>query len=143
MNLNNIFGAFEDDAPLEEKVALLNLQKTQAFKLGMFKKIIWNQKEFEKRMEKFMEFMPDFAEAINNSPSQVDGELVTHARAWAHIKEFDPTSSQGIEASHIFSDEHTIIACDLAINFWEGKEEYERCAHIKKIRDLLQKNLPM
>ena len=57
MNLKNIFNAFEDDAPLQDKAALFDLQETQAFKLGMFKKIIWNQKGFEKRMEKFMEFM--------------------------------------------------------------------------------------
>ena len=62
MNLNNIFGAFEDDAPLQEKAALLQLQETQAFKLGMFKKVIWNQKGFEKRMEKFMDMMPEMAE---------------------------------------------------------------------------------
>jgi hypothetical protein len=40
MNLNNIFDAFEDNAPIMDKVALLQLQETQAFKLGMFKKII-------------------------------------------------------------------------------------------------------
>ena len=61
----------------------------------------------------------------------------------AYIKEFDPTSEQGIDASHMFSEEHTITACDLAIHFWEEREEYERCAHIKKVKDLLQKNLPM
>jgi len=141
MNLNNIFGAFEDDAPLQEKAALLQLQETQAFKLGMFKKIIWNQKGFEKRIEKFMEFMPDMAQMIN--VDQEAGEYITHVRAWSHIKEFDPTSEQGIDASHIFSDEYTITACNLAISFWEEKEEYERCAHIKKVKDLLQKNLPM
>ena len=141
MNLNNIFGAFEDDAPLQEKAALVNLQETQAFKLGMFKKIILNQKGFEKRMEKFMEFLPDMAKMIDVDKEA--GEFVTHVRAWAHIKEFDPKSKQGIDASHIFSDVETVTACDLAILFWEEREEYERCAHIKKVKDLLQKNLPM
>lgn len=141
MNLNNIFGAFEEDAPLQEKAALLQLQETQAFKLGMFKKVIWNQKGFEKRMEKFMDMMPEMAELVNADNDA--GEFITHVRAWAYIKEFDPTSEQGIDASHMFSEEHTITACDLAIHFWEEREEYERCAHIKKVKDLLQKNLPM
>jgi hypothetical protein len=141
MNLNNIFGAFEDDAPLQEKAALLQLQETQAFKLGMFKKIIWNQKSIEKRMEKFMEYMPDLAKMVDMDNDA--SEFVTHTRAWTHIKEFDPTSEQGIDASHIFSDKYTITACDLAIHFWEEKEEYEKCAHIKKVKDLLQKNVPM
>ena len=140
MNLNNIFNAFEDDAPLQGKAALFDLQETQAFKLGMFKKIIWNQKGFEKRMEKFMEHLPDLAQMIDVDKEA--GEFVTQVRAWAHIKDFDPTSEQGIDASYIFSDEHTITACNLAISFWEEKEEYEKCAHIKKVKDLLQKNLP-
>jgi len=141
MNLNNIFNAFEDDAPLHEKVALLELQKTQAFKLGMFKKTILNHKVMEKRLEKFMEFMPDMAKMID--VDQNASELITHTRAWTHIKEFDPTSEQGIDASNIFSDIETITACDLSIHFWEEREEYEKCAHIKKVKDLLQKNLPM
>ena len=140
MNLDNIFNAFEDNAPLNEKVALLDLQKTQAFKLGMFKKIIWNQKEFDRRMEKFMEYMPDLAKMVDTDNDA--SEFVTHVRAWAYIKDFNPTTEQGIDASRIFSDEHTVIACDLAIHFWEEREEYEKCAHIKKIKDLLQKNLP-
>jgi len=139
MNLNNIFNAFEDDAPLKDKVALFDLQETQAFKLGMFKKIIWNQKGFEKRMEKFMEFMPDMAKMIDADNDA--GEFITYVRAWAYIKEFDPTSEQGIDASHIFSDDKTVTACDLAIHFWEEREEYEKCAHIKKVKDLLKKNL--
>ena len=141
MNLNNIFNAFEDDAPLQEKAALMNLQDTQAFKLGMFKKIILNQKVMEKRLEKFMEFMPDMAKMID--VDQNASELITYTRAWSYIKEFNPTSEQGIDASYIFSDIETITACDLSIHFWEEKEEYERCAHIKKVKDLLQKNLPM
>lgn len=143
MNLNNIFNAFNDDvnAPLNEKAALLQFQESQAFKLGMFKKIIWNQKNMEKKLEQFKEFMPDIAKMIDVDPNA--SELITHTRAWTYLKEFDPTSEQGIEASHIFSDEYTVTACNLAISFWEEREEYERCAHIKKTKDLLQKNLPM
>ena len=140
MNLNNIFNAFEDNAPLNEKAALMNLQDTQAFKLGMFKKIIWNQKSMEKKMDQFLKIMPELAENIDMDGDM--GEFVTHTRAWAHIKEFDPTSEQGIESSRIFSDEYTVTACELAILFWEEREHYEKCAHIKKVKDLLKKNLP-
>jgi hypothetical protein len=135
MNLNNIFNAFEDDAPLQEKAALLSLQDTQAFKLGMFKKIIWNQKNMEARMDKFLEMMPEIAENVD-----FDGdasEFVTHTRAWSYLKDFDPTSNQGKDALRIFSDDYTKTACKLAIHFWEEREHYEKCAHIKKVLDLL------
>jgi len=141
MNLDNIFNAFEDNAPLQEKAALIMLQETQAFKLGMFKKIIWNQKNMEDKFNALKKHMPELAEFMAIDSDEV-GELVTYTRAWVHIKDFDPTSEHGIDASRIFSDEYTVVACDLAINFWEEREEYEKCAHIKKVKDLLKKNLP-
>lgn len=141
MNLDNIFNAFENNAPLQEKAALISLQETQAFKLGMFKKIIINQKDMDSKIEALRKHMPELAEfmAIDND---VVGEIVTYARAWSHIKGFNPESEQGIDACRLFSDEYTVTACNLAIHFWEEREEYEKCAHIKKIKDLLQKNLP-
>jgi len=42
-----LFSAFE--LPKSDDPLLEDLQKTQAFKLGMFKKIIWNQKNIEKK----------------------------------------------------------------------------------------------
>lgn len=141
MNLDNIFNAFGDNAPLQEKAALIMLQETQAFKLGMFKKIIWNQKNMDAKLEALKKHMPELVEFMSISNGEVS-ELITYTRAWVHIKDFDPTSEQGIDASLIFSDEYTVAACDLAINFWEEQEEYEKCAHIKKIKDLLKENLP-
>jgi hypothetical protein len=135
MNLNNIFNTFEDDAPLQEKAALLSLQDTQAFKLGMFKKIIWNQKNIEAKMDKFLEMMPEIAEKIDFDDDA--SEFVTHTRAWSYLKDFDPTSNQGKDALRIFSDDYTKTACKLAIHFWEEREHYEKCAHIKKVLDLL------
>jgi len=142
VNLDNIFGAFEDSAPLNEKTALLDLQKTQAFKLGMFKKIIWNQKNMDAKLQALKEHMPELAEFMALGEEE-SNEFITHCRAWSYLKDFNPTSEQGIDASYIFSDIETVTACNLAIHFWEEREEYEKCAHIKKIKDLLQKNLPM
>jgi hypothetical protein len=30
----------------------------------------------------------------------------------------------------------------LSISYFESTEEYEKCAHLKKIQDFVQKNLP-
>ena len=50
-----LFSAFE--LPKNEDPLLEDLQKTQAFKLGMFKKIIWNQKNIEKKMDHFLKMI--------------------------------------------------------------------------------------
>jgi hypothetical protein len=132
-----LFSAFE--LPKSDEPLIADLQKTQAFKLGMFKKIIWNQTNMEERMDKFLKLMPEIAETIDRNDDA--GEFVTHTRAWTYIKEFDPNSEQGIDAARLFSDDYTKTACKLALSFWEEREHYEKCAHIKNVHDLLKNSL--
>ncbi len=132
-----LFSAFE--LPEQKEDVYFDLQKSQMFKIGMFKKIIWNQKNIEDKMDKFLEMMPDLAEKIDFDGDA--GEFVTHTRAWTYLKDFDPTSEQGKDAAKVFSDQYTITACDLAMSFWEERESYEKCAHIKKIQDSLKLNV--
>ena len=132
-----LFSAFS--LPEPEGEVYFDIQKTQAFKLGMFKKIIWNQKNIESKMGHFLEMMPELAEKIDFDNDA--GEFVTHTRAWTYLKDFKPTSNQGKDAARIFSDDYTITACELALHFWEELEHYEKCAHIKKVLDLLKNNL--
>ena len=129
-----LFSVFEIPTLGEEGV--MDFQKTQAFKLGMFKKIIWNQKNIEARMEHFFQMMPELAEKV--AMDENSSEFVTHLRAWSYLKDFDPSTEQGKDALRIFSDQYTLTACDLAISFWEDQEEYEKCAHIKKVKDSLK-----
>ena len=132
-----LFSAFE--LPKSDEPLIADLQKTQAFKLGMFKKIIWNQKNMEERMDKFLKLMPEIEESIDRNDDA--GEFVTHTRARTYLKEFDPNSEQGIDAARLFSDDYTKTACKLALSFWEEREHYEKCAHIKNVHDLLKNSL--
>lgn len=132
-----LFNTFE--LPKNEDPLLEDLQKTQIFKLGMFKKIIWNQKNMEDRMDKFLEMMPEIAKEIDFGGDA--GEFVTHTRAWTYLKDYDPTSNQGKDAAKIFADDYTITACKLSISFWEEREDYKKCAHIKKVQDFLELNV--
>jgi hypothetical protein len=132
-----LFSAFE--LPKSDEPLIADLQKTQAFKLGMFKKIIWNQTNMEERMDKFLKLMPEIAETIDRNDDA--GEFVTHTRAWTYLKDFDPNSEQGKEAARLFSDDYTKTACELALSFWEEREHYEKCAHIKNVHNLLKNSL--
>lgn len=132
-----IFNIFESTP--EQESAFINIQNTPTFKLGMFKKIIWNQKNIENKMGEFLKMMPEVAEKIDMDNDV--SEFVTHVRAWTYLKDFDPTSEQGKDAMAIFADDYTITACDLALVFWEEREAYEKCAHIKKVQDSLKLNV--
>jgi|TARA_R100000479_G_scaffold54764_1_gene25987 hypothetical protein len=129
-----LFSIFEFPTVKEDSV--MNIQDTQVFKLGMFKKIIWNQGNVTEKMNKFLELMPEIAEKIDFDRDA--GEFVTHTRAWSYLKDFNPSLPQAKDAARTFSDQYTTTACDLAIHFWEEREEYEKCAHIKKVKDILK-----
>jgi len=133
-----IFGAFKLPEHEEDSI-FVEMQKTQVFKLGMFKKIIWNQKNMEDKMDQLLNAMPELAEKLDFGDDA--GEFVTHTRAWVYLKDFDITSDQSQDAARIFSDDYTITACKLAISFWEEKEDYKKCAHIKKVQDFLELNV--
>jgi hypothetical protein len=39
------------------------------------------------------------------------------------------------------STDEFLVAIKLSINYFEGTEEYEKCAHLKKVQVLVEKNL--
>lgn len=138
MSFDKIFDMF--DAINEEtyvKDPAFDFTETPMFHLGMFKKIIWNQKNFEKKMSQFRKLYPK-SDILNDEEA---GEFVTFNRAWFYISKFRTDHPLAEDAIRIFSDIYTKTACDLAINFFEEREEYEKCAHIKKIADILEVNL--
>ena len=133
-----LFSAFK--LPEYEEGDIFNeLQKTQTFKLGMFKKIIWNQRNMEDKMDQLLDALPELAEKLDFEDDA--GEFVTRTRAWVYLKDFDVTLEQSKDAARIFADDYTITACKLAISFWEEREDYKKCAHIKKVQDFLELNV--
>jgi hypothetical protein len=42
----------------------------------------------------------------------------------------------------MYASEDFSSALKLCIRYFEGVEEYEKCAHLKKIYDFVEKNLP-
>ena len=57
------------------------------------------------------------------------------------IKDFKFRSKEWKEALVKYSDEDFLKMIKLTINYFEDFEEYEKCAHLKKIQDLVEKNL--
>ena len=133
-----IFKVFNPDETQGKGDTYFDFYQTSTFKLGMFKKIILNQQNMTVKLDKMMEKMPEIRELL--AVEDDAGEFVTYARAWAYIKDFNVNDSKSLEAINTFyCDPQTITSCKLAIHYWEEREEYERCAHVKKILDSLEK----
>lgn len=144
MALDNIFSLFgfpdkDDDERKKLEADLEVFKETPHFKLGMFHKLIMNGSLFSKQVVKF------FAKAdpgLDIKGIDQAGEYIMFIRAWFWIEQVQLRKKEWKEALKQYASEEFVISLKLSINYFEGTEEYEKCAHLKKIQDFVEKNLP-
>jgi hypothetical protein len=144
MALDNIFALFgfpdKDDEDRKKLEAELDVFKeTPHFKLGMFHKLIMNGSLFSKQVVKF------FAKAdpgLDMKGIDQAGEYMMYIRAWFWIEQVRLRKKEWKEALKQYASEDFVVSVKLSISYFEGTEEYEKCAHLKKIQDFVEKNLP-
>ena len=139
VNLESIFGLFShDDNDLSGgvKVTYDDLKKSPMYYVGMYKKLVLNHINFNKKVLTFFsksngEFdIQDIKEA---------GEYVTYNRAYGFIKDVDLNEETHIDALKFYSDEYLSTALNLGINYFTETEEYERCAFLLKLLKVVKK----
>jgi hypothetical protein len=143
MALDNIFALFgfpdkDDDDRKKLEADLEVFKETPHFKLGMFHKLIMNGSLFSKQVVKF------FAKAdpgLDVKGIDQAGEYMMFTRAWFWIEPVKLRNKEWKEALKQYASEEFVISIKLSINYFEGTEEYEKCAHLKKIQDFVEKNL--
>ena len=143
MALDNIFSLFgfpdKDDEDRKKLEAELDVFKeTPHFKLGMFHKLIMNGSLFSKQVVKF------FAKSdpeLDIKGIDMAGEYMMYTRAWYWIEQVKLRKKEWKEALKQYASEEFVISIKLSINYFEGTEEYEKCAHLKKIQDFVEKSL--
>jgi hypothetical protein len=143
MALDNIFSLFgfpdKDDEDIKKIEAELDVFKeTPHFKLGMFHKLIMNGSLFSKQVVKF------FAKAdpgLDVKGIDQAGEYMMFTRAWFWIEQVQIRKKEWKEALKQYASEEFAISIKLSINYFESTEEYEKCAHLKKIQDFIEKSL--
>ena len=102
-------------------------------KIGMFVKLIQNHKIFHQKLEKFLkQEQPDY----NVETTKEASEYTVYHRAWYYIKNVDVEKSGDVDAIINFNPLTLNKTLDGAINFFESYEEYEKCAHIYKIKEI-------
>ena len=135
MDLDNIFELFSDSEFIKDDESPIDFSKTPIYWVGMYKKIVLNHINFNKKVLKF------FKEA-NYEFDIVDikeaGEFIVYNRAWHYIENIDLKNKKHILALSEYSDEYLDTSLKLGINFFEQQEQYERCAVLKEILDKTQ-----
>lgn len=140
MDINKIFSLFgsgsEDNNSEDIKVVFIDFKDHPAYWLGMFKKLILNHKLFERKIIHFLDKAdPEF----DTSDLKGSGDDLAFERAWHYAQKFDINEASHREAINLIIDENLVKTLDDAINHFQEKELYERCAHLKKISDEVKK----
>ena len=142
MALSGIFAlfGFPEDSKQDKKLKgeLLAYKETPHFKLGMFYKLIMNGTSFKKQV---LDFFSKADDELDLKGIDEAGEFMMFTRAYFWIEGFKFRSKTWRGDLKKYSNEEFLVAVKLSMNYFESTEEYEKCAHLKKIQILVEKNL--
>jgi len=132
-----LFGKVNHDSSYEEQQEitsqLFKFQNTPAFKIGIFRKLILNHTNFNVSVLSMLKRANDELDVRDMKDAS---EFIIYNRAWEYIKDLNVKDIEVFEAIKKGSNEELITTLALAIDFFESREEYKKCAHLKKISDL-------
>ena len=137
INLDNkfhLFGPDDNFDGVDNGTTYMDFKNTPTYWVGMYKKLILNHINFNKKIVKF--FQKSDKDLDLNDVKEA-GEFVTYNRAWSYIKKIDMSNKEHIKGIKVYADEYLDTALKLGISFFIETEEYERCAHLQKILDSL------
>jgi len=147
MDVNKVFGLFgnEDESPKpgfdqenDMSYLLEDFKKHPLFWVGMFKKLIHNHRTFNKKIIGFFSRMD---EELDLYDVEQAGEFVVYNRAFFWISKIDITEESHQDAIIRYADDHFLTYIKFSISYFQDLEEYEKCAHLKKIQDIVEKLL--
>ena len=136
-----IFGLFDkvdDSLSIKEKAKIADqlsqVKNSPAFKLGMFRKLIFNHLQFN---ESLINLVKRADEDFDIDDVKNASEYIVYVRAWEFIADFDLKDIESFEILKEYSSQELLTAFSLSINFFQHLEEYEKCAILKKYLDFL------
>jgi hypothetical protein len=128
-NLFNLFPA-DDAGGSKEETTHIDFKDSPIYWLGMYKKLILNHINFNKKVIKFFKEANDELDIVDMKEA---GEFVTYNRAWFYIKKINSLEEDHINAIKQYSDEYLDTSLELGISYFQDIEEYEKCAHLLKV----------
>jgi hypothetical protein len=137
INLNNIFDLFDDtqDQKSDDDISLLiDFSQHPFYWIGGFNKIISNQPYFQQYAINLVKDNPgelDFEEI------KLTGEKLMFDKAWAYICNFDLNNQFHIECINKKSSSNLLENLRCTMNHFEYSEEYEKCALLKGIENIV------
>lgn len=135
----NLFSQVDENTSKvdKERIAkqLLKAQDSPAFKLGMFKKLIFNHLEFN---ESLIDLVKRADEDFDVEDVKNASEYIIYVKAWGFVEDFNLKSMETFEIIKMYSSPELLTAFKLSISFFQEIEEYEKCSHLHKIEKAIQ-----
>jgi hypothetical protein len=104
-------------------------------KIGMFNKIIINNTVFLQKLKYFFDkSKKEYSEENVNEYTK----FVTFNRAFFYIKQINVEDKMHVDVLKCYDVEKLYSNLEQSILYFEGNEEYEKCAHLFKIKNLIQ-----
>ena len=135
INKNKIFDLFESQEGDNSTSQTLDLPKPPIYNIGMFSKIILNHKTFHQKLQSFFQ---KEAENYNAEVTKKYSEFTVYNRAWFYIKDVNIKKKIDLESLISFDNQLLLSSLKSAIKYFEGREEYEKCAHLFTIQKVLE-----
>lgn len=135
---NKLFSLFVDGEEVKDqkvKKEIKEFMEGPFAKIGMFVKLIQNHHIFHQKLEKFLkQEQPNY----NVESTKEASEFTVYNRAWSYIKNINIDKSEDLNAIINFDSKIFYQSLNTAINFFESYEEYEECAHLHKIKEIVK-----
>tara|TARA_S200002703_G_C3706638_1_gene217052 strand:- start:285 stop:704 length:420 start_codon:yes stop_codon:yes gene_type:complete len=136
MNINKIFNKFDKEQ--YKKVDIPSIEDTPIYWIGMFKKIILYKDEFKERI---LHFIKEIGLEDKIKDPEGDSKHLAFIRAYYYLNKLSPENPLHADFIKSQSDNNLKKALEQTKLHFENIEEYEKCAHIRKIQIVLKDNL--
>lgn len=139
MNKDKIFGLFDDSSNPDSTIvnSVIAINDGPYYKLGMFTKLILNHFVFHNKLQKFLQKEEP---SYNVKSTKEASEFVVFNRAWNYISKIDINIKEHIFAILDFNPKLLSSSLESALLYFEELEEYEKCAHLFKIKNILKES---
>jgi len=136
---NKIFNLFVEGKEITDEKTKKDIKKFMEgpiAKLGMFVKLIQNHQVFHQKLDKFLkQEKPNF----NNSTTKEAAEYSIYNKSWGYIKKIDLSHHDDVNAILTFDPKLLYNTLGMSIKYFEEIEEYERCAHLHNIQEVVKR----
>jgi len=144
---NNVFRLFGDTSgssdSFEKEPGRIEISEHPLILVGMFTRMVLRGEEVNKDI---MKFFQEIERKVTASEQEHFNKFMIYNRALSFLAQINLDDPLHVEVLLDKTGEDFLQACNVTIEFFTEREEYEKCAFIKKFQDFIkfsQNKLPL